>query len=92
MVAEVEIRAKDKNLPVNHDSDESLKIIKKSGLPYRLTPSGACIEGEWDEVMDVIRTCHYRMRTRSSHTVMLVKIEDTDEKGNRSGVRHVSAA
>lgn len=36
----------------------SLDIVDKSGLPYRLTPMGTVIEGEWDEVMAAVKRCH----------------------------------
>jgi hypothetical protein len=26
-----------------------LELVDASGLPYQLTPSGTCIEGEWEE-------------------------------------------
>jgi uncharacterized protein (TIGR00106 family) len=71
-------------LPLGRDthlSDEiakALKIIDDSGLPYQLTPSGTCIEGEWDEVMTVVRRCHERMRQISPHVVTTVRIEDDE--------------
>lgn len=34
-----------------------LDIIDRSGLAYRLGPMGTCIEGEWDEVLGVVRAC-----------------------------------
>src|SRR3954452_20472164 len=37
---------------------EALKLVDASGLPYLLTPSGTCIEGEWDEVMALARIFH----------------------------------
>jgi len=39
----------------------SLDIIDRSGVPYRLNPMGTVLEGEWDEVMDVVRQCLDRM-------------------------------
>ncbi len=35
----------------------ALKIIKDSGLAYKLNPMGTSIEGEWNEVMAVITRC-----------------------------------
>lgn len=35
----------------------SIDIIDESGLPYRLTPMGTIVEGEWDEVMAVVSAC-----------------------------------
>ena len=58
MLAELSI------IPVGGDSHSSaelakvLKLIEKSGLPYQLTPSATCIEGEWDQIMPLIRQCH----------------------------------
>ena len=64
-----------------HLSDELaevLKLIDAYGLPYQLTPSSTCIEGEWSEVMELVRQCHERIRSRSSHVVTIVKIEDEE--------------
>ena len=62
-----------------HLSDELaevLKLVDSYGLPYQLTPTATCIEGEWNEVMDLVRQCHDRVRSRSSHVTTLIKIED----------------
>jgi uncharacterized protein (TIGR00106 family) len=55
---------------------EALKIIDGSGLPYQLTPTGTCIEGEWDQVMQVVRQCHLKMRERTNHVITSIRIED----------------
>ena len=55
---------------------EALKIVDDSGLPYQLTPAGTCIEGDWDEVMAVVRRCHERMRQVSPHVVTSIRVED----------------
>ena len=69
---------------------EALKIVDASGLPYQLTPSGTCVEGEWDEVMPVIRLCHDRVRGLSSHVFTTIRIED--EEGERHKLtRNVSS-
>lgn len=64
---------------------EVLRIVDDSGLPYLLTPSGTCIEGEWDEVMPLVRRCHERVRERSPHLVTTLRIED--EQGARDKLR-----
>lgn len=55
---------------------EALRVVDESGLPYLLTPTGTCIEGEWDEVMAVVRQCHERVRQTSPHVVTTLNIED----------------
>lgn len=62
-----------------HISDELaevLKLIDAFGLPYELTPTGTCIEGDWDDVMKLVRRCHDEVRGRCSHVVTQIKIED----------------
>lgn len=40
----------------------SLDIIDKSGVDYRLNPMGTVLEGNWDEVMAVVKKCFNRMK------------------------------
>jgi uncharacterized protein (TIGR00106 family) len=64
-----------------HLSDEIaavVQIVDDSGLPYQLTPSGTCIEGEWDEVMGLARKCHEATRERSPHVMTTIAIEDEE--------------
>ena len=37
------------------------QILEESGLSYELHANGTNLEGEWDEVMDAIKTCHVRL-------------------------------
>ncbi len=60
---------------------EALKLVDASGLPYLLTPSGTCIEGEWDEVMALVRRCHDLVRRSSPLVPTSIRIED--EEGGR---------
>lgn len=53
----------------------SLDIIDKSGLEYRLTPMGTVIEGEWDEVFDVVKKCLDRMRKDCDRISTSIKID-----------------
>lgn len=55
---------------------EALKLLDDSGLPYELTDSMTCIEGEWDEIMPLIRQCHQIVRSMSPHVVTMIRIED----------------
>jgi uncharacterized protein (TIGR00106 family) len=57
---------------------EVLKIVDDSGLPYQLTPAGTILEGEWDEVMAVIKRSHEWIRQKSSHVVTSIRIEDDE--------------
>lgn len=53
----------------------SLEIIEKSGLEYRLNPMGTVLEGEWDEVFDVVKQCFERMRKDCSRISCIIKVD-----------------
>lgn len=57
---------------------EILKIVDASGLSYSLTPCATCIEGDWNEVMEVVRRCHLHARSISKHVITTVRIEDEE--------------
>ncbi len=62
----------------------SLQIIQKSGLPYKMNSMGTVVEGEYDEVMTLIRKCHMRMRKDNDRVVTIIKIDD--RKGRRKAL------
>ena len=53
----------------------SIDIIDRSGIPYRLTPMGTILEGEWDEVMKVVRDCHEAMKQDCRRISTSIKID-----------------
>ncbi len=53
----------------------SLKIIDKSGVDYRLNPMGTVLEGEWDEVLDVVRQCYERMKKDCDRISCTMKVD-----------------
>ena len=61
LLAEFSLTPLDKGESVSTYVARSLDIIDRSGLPYRLGPMGTCVEGEWDEVMTVLRDVFARM-------------------------------
>ena len=53
---------------------EVLDVVDRSGVRYKFTPSGTCLEGEWEEVMEFVRQCHARERESSSHVMTTIRI------------------
>ncbi|MCL5022915.1 MAG: MTH1187 family thiamine-binding protein [Nitrospirae bacterium] len=62
---------------------EVLKIVDASGLPYKLNPMGTVVEGEWGEVMKLIRKCHATVMKTGERAVTTVVIDDRKGKPNR---------
>ena len=53
----------------------SLQIVDKSGVAYRLNPMGTVLEGEWDDVLDVVRQCYERMKKDCPRISCTMKID-----------------
>ena len=55
---------------------EVLNIVDESGLTYRLNPMGTVVEGEWDEIMALIKKCHDATTAGAARVVTSIKIDD----------------
>ena len=78
MLAFVTIAPMDRGVSLGEDVARVLDLIDKSGLPYKTGPMGTTIEGDWDEVMDLIKRCHFLLRERSGRVSTLIKIDDRE--------------
>jgi uncharacterized protein (TIGR00106 family) len=58
-------------------------IVDVSGLPYQLTAMGTLVEGEWDDIMELIKECHFKMRQYSSRVLTRISIDDREKAKNR---------
>lgn len=89
MIFELSIIPVGKSSHLSFEIAEVLKEIEASGLPYKLTPVGTCIEGDWKQVMPLIEKCHFKVRGRVPHVITNVKIEDhVEEEGRGSQLAH----
>jgi len=61
----------------------SIRIIKESGLPYEFRSMGTSIEGEWEEVMDVVQRCFETMRRDCNRVVLSLKADYRQGPGGR---------
>ena len=60
-----------------------MQIVIESGLRYKANPMGTVIEGEWGQVMDVVRRCHDEAMRDADRVVTTIKIDDYRGKGPR---------
>jgi len=67
------------------------EIIEASGLKYEHHAMGTNIEGDWDEVMALIKACRDRMLTQANRISISIKIDE--RKGVTDGIeKKVSSA
>jgi uncharacterized protein (TIGR00106 family) len=60
-----------------------LKIVDESGLPYKVNPMGTVVEGEWDEVMSLVRKCHEAVMKTGERAITTIAVDDRKGKPKR---------
>jgi uncharacterized protein (TIGR00106 family) len=83
MLAEFSIYPLDKGESLSKYVAGSLDIVKRSGLPFKVGPMGTVIEGDYDQVMAVIKECHMRMRRDCKRVAANIKIDDREGAAGR---------
>jgi len=82
MIAGFSIVPLDKGPSLSAHVAEAFRIIEASGLPFEHHAMGTNLEGDWDDVMAVIRACRDRLLESSDRVSISIKIDD------RRGVRN----
>jgi uncharacterized protein (TIGR00106 family) len=83
MIVEFSIMPVGKGESLSQDVAEAIKIIKEGGLPYQLGPMGTCIEGEWEQVMEVINKCRKKLHEKYRRVYIVIKIDDKEGAVNQ---------
>ncbi len=73
-------------VPMGGDAHLAAKVarildeVDRSGLPYQLTAMGTLVEGEWDEVMALVKRCHTLLKSDFERVLTTIRIDDKGEK------------
>ncbi|HEX7119442.1 MAG TPA: MTH1187 family thiamine-binding protein [Longimicrobiales bacterium] len=62
---------------------EVVDEIDRSGLSYRVTGADTVIEGDWDDVIPVIRRAEERLRDKHDRVYMVLTVDDHKGARNR---------
>lgn len=54
---------------------EAVRIVRASGLPNETNAMFTNVEGEWDEVMGVIRACVDRVSSAAPRVSVMIKLD-----------------
>lgn len=57
---------------------EIIGIIEDSGIECQTTAMGTLVEGEWDEIMDLVKKCHDKLRETSGRVYTKITIDDRE--------------
>lgn len=53
----------------------TLGVVKESGLDYRLNPMGTVVEGEWDDLLELLTRCVRKLEQESDRISLSVKFD-----------------
>lgn len=76
MLAEFSVTPIGKGTSVGEWVARCLDLVDRSGLPYRLGPMGTTVEGDLDEVLDLIKRCHEAVLADCDRVSTLIKVDD----------------
>ena len=62
---------------------EILEIVSKSGISYKLHAMGPILEGDWDEIMRLIKRCHKKILKDSDRVLTTITIDDDKGRTDR---------
>lgn len=57
--------------------------VEASGLDYKLGSMETTVEGEWDEIIALIKGCHDLMREISPRVLTRISMDDREEASGR---------
>ena len=76
MLAEITMFPLGKVSGLSAEVSKVVDLIAGSGLDYQLTAMGTLVEGEWDEVMDLVNRCRNRLIQDNERLYIVLKIDD----------------
>ena len=73
----------DKGTSVSPYVAKAVRIIRDSGLPYKVGPMSTAVEGEWSEVMAVVESCFKELRKECSRIYLTLQMDYREGAVNR---------
>ena len=62
---------------------EVLKIVSESEIDYKLHSMGTILEGDWGEIMGLIKKCHKKISKDSDRVLTTITIDDRKGRTGR---------
>ena len=60
--------------------DAAVDVVKQSGLKYEVEPMGTTLEGELDQVLEIVAKAHKAVRDKGADRIMTeIRIDDRKE-------------
>jgi uncharacterized protein (TIGR00106 family) len=78
MLAMFSIIPMNKGESLSNEVAKVINLVDRSGLKYQVTAMGTLVEGEWEEVMNLIKLCHDIVRKGSERVYTRISIDDRE--------------
>ena len=59
---------------------DALKEVEQSGIDYRLTAMGTILEGDWDQIMALLKKVHDRLLGETDRILMTISLDDRKDR------------
>ena len=80
MLAEFSVIPIGAGVSVSSHVAKAAKIIDESGLDYRINPMATVVEGEIDEILDLIKKCHQAVMEDAERVLINVVMDDRKDR------------
>lgn len=78
MIVEFSVAPVGQGASMSEEVAKCLDLVDRSGLDYRLTPMGTVVEGEWGQVLELVRRCHFAVREGAPRVLTTIRIDDRE--------------
>lgn len=86
MLASFSVVPLDVGLEFREHVAKIISLVEGSGLDYRLGAMETSVEGDWDEIMSLVKRCHCAMKEVSPRVLTRISIDDRrGAKGRLTG-------
>jgi uncharacterized protein (TIGR00106 family) len=75
VLAEVSIMPLGVGESISKQVAQAVEVVAAGGLNYKLCPMGTIIEGEIDQVFDVVKQCQERLGRECSRMIISVRMD-----------------
>jgi uncharacterized protein (TIGR00106 family) len=91
MIAAFSITPMGTGVSVGDAVAEAVRLVRESGLPNETNAMFTNVEGEWDEVMSLIKACVAKVGEDAPRVSVVIKIDDRPgvDAGMSSKVAHI---
>ena len=76
MLAEFNVTPIGAGVSVSNYVADAIKIVDESELDYKIGPMGTVVEGELNEVLELIKNCHKAVMEKAERVATTIFIDD----------------